>query len=175
MPGNIQISEKNSIHPPRTEILCETEVRNIEPTYRSPKKQNRSFRFGGTEFLEQNDETNLWFLFKNACFELVLILVSQEFHVDIKSLKSCRRGQQNICIARQASMYLLHTSFSIPYQEVGEFLHRDRTTIAHGCCVVEDMRDKPDFEKKIQRLEVAALAIQPLLRSLKSTSSMSSL
>ena len=97
---------------------------------------------------------------RQACFELVLILVSQAFEVEVRLLKSRRRHVQSICLARQVAMYLLHTSFSVSYREIGRFFLRDRTTISHGCSVVEDLRDDPGFDRQVEKIEAALLPLQ---------------
>ena len=39
--------------------------------------------------------------------------------------------------------------------EVGAMFRRDRTTVAHGCGVVEDRRDDPELDARIEHLEHA--------------------
>lgn len=97
--------------------------------------------------------------------ELVLAIVSKDLNVSISDLKRSSRSKANICVARQVVMYLLHTSMSCSYCEVAKFLARDRTTISHGCRLIEDMRDDDAFDQKISKMEFFALAAMNLAYS----------
>lgn len=94
--------------------------------------------------------------FKHAG-ELVLAIVSKETNVSRCDLLSASRGKANICVARQTVMYLMHTSMSCSYYEVADFLSRDRTTVSHGCRLIEDMRDDLKFDEKLSNMENFAL------------------
>ena len=39
--------------------------------------------------------------------------------------------------------------------EVGRLFERDRTTVAHACGLIEDKRDEPDFDYRLDHLERA--------------------
>jgi len=39
--------------------------------------------------------------------------------------------------------------------EVGHLFERDRTTVSHACGLVEDRRDDPDFDYRLNHLERA--------------------
>jgi hypothetical protein len=47
--------------------------------------------------------------------------------------------------------------------DTGRLFGRDRTTVAHACCVVEDRRDDPAFDRALDLLEwaVPSLASRP--------------
>ena len=100
--------------------------------------------------------------FQSKCFLLVIELVSSFFEVSVESLQGRTRGAAPICQARQICMYLLHTSLSISYPEIGELFSRDRTTISHACMVVEDLRDDCDIERNLTRLESILETIRSL-------------
>lgn len=63
------------------------------------------------------------------------------------------RGSSEISRARQTAMYLLHTSLSMPYGTVARLFGRDRTTVAHACRTIEDLRDVPASDDEIVKLE----------------------
>ncbi len=63
------------------------------------------------------------------------------------------RGSFRCCRARQTAIYLLHTNLSLTYSEIGKIYKRDRTTIAHACKVIEDLRDKPCFDDWVGEFE----------------------
>jgi chromosomal replication initiation ATPase DnaA len=52
-------------------------------------------------------------------------------------------------------MYLAHVTFGATLTEIGILFERDRTTVAHACGVVEDRRDDPDLDCKLDHLERA--------------------
>lgn len=88
--------------------------------------------------------------------DFVFHLVSVVFEVPVGRLNSSSRSIQAVCLARQVCMYLLHTVFSMSYHEIGALLGRDRTTISHGCSLVEDLRDEPAFDQKVSIVEAVA-------------------
>ncbi|MBL4892767.1 MAG: DNA replication initiation protein [Rhizobiaceae bacterium] len=93
---------------------------------------------------------------------LVVGLVSSFFEVSVESLQGRTRGVAHTCQARQICMYLLHTSLSIPYPEIGQLFRRDRTTISHACMIVEDLRDDCDIDLSLTRLESILETIRSL-------------
>lgn len=97
--------------------------------------------------------------------DLVLAIVSKDLDVSIADLKRATRSKTKICVARQVVMYLLHTSMSCSYCEVANFLSRDRTTVSHGCRLIEDMRDDEVFDQTISKMEIFALAAMNLAYS----------
>lgn len=100
--------------------------------------------------------------YQSKCFSLVVELVSSFFEVSVESLQGRTRGIAPICQARQICMYLLHTSFSISYPEIGQLFRRDRTTISHACMVVEDLRDDCAIDSNLTRLESILETIRSL-------------
>lgn len=109
--------------------------------------------------------------YQSKCFLLVVELVSNFFGVSVESLQGRTRGIAPICQARQICMYLLHTSLSISYPEIGQLFRRDRTTISHACMVVEDLRDDCDIDLNLTRLE----SILETIRSLHAGTDLSAL
>jgi hypothetical protein len=85
----------------------------------------------------------------------LLSLVAIAFDAPIKSLLGASRGPARIALARQVAMYLAHTALGISLSAVGRIFRRDRTTVAHGCALVEDARDREDFDHVLLRLERA--------------------
>lgn len=83
----------------------------------------------------------------------VVRLVACAMRTDEAEILSGRRGTAEIARARHVAMYLLHTSLSIPYGDVGSLFARDRTTVSHACRLVEDLRDDPMHDDFIARLE----------------------
>ena len=79
--------------------------------------------------------------------------VLRVFMVASTELWSGTRGRPNVAFARQVGMYLAHVTCGLSLTEVGEVFARDRTTVAHACCRVEDQRDDPAFDHALELLE----------------------
>jgi chromosomal replication initiation ATPase DnaA len=68
----------------------------------------------------------------------------------------CRMAE--ISLGRQIAMYLAHVAFGLSLTQVGQLFGRDRTTVAHACSVVEDLRDDATLDRA---LTVLTLALAP--------------
>ena len=79
---------------------------------------------------------------------------AEAFGVSTKELRMARRGSASVAFARQTAMYLGHTVYGLSFTAVGRAFHRDRTTAAHACRLVEDRRDDPGIDAIIGRLEM---------------------
>lgn len=55
--------------------------------------------------------------------------------------------------ARHLAMYLAHTGLGWPLARVGAAFGRDRTTVGHACRRVEDRRDDPAFDHRVEEME----------------------
>ena len=80
-------------------------------------------------------------------------LVASYRKVSIAELLGRDRGEAPIALARQIAMYLMHVSYGRHYAEVGQFFRRDRTTVSHACALVEELREDPDFDNGLNRIE----------------------
>jgi hypothetical protein len=76
-------------------------------------------------------------------------------------LQARTRCSADVAFARQIAMYLAHTKFGISYVDVGDYFHRDRTTVAHACQLVEDRRDDREFDDHLTRMECLMDAALP--------------
>src|SRR5262245_6316959 len=79
--------------------------------------------------------------------------LSRTFKIGSRGLWSRTRGKPAAAFARQVAMYLAHVSFGLSLTEVGHVFARDRTTVAHACCRIEDLRDDPCFDRSLELLE----------------------
>jgi chromosomal replication initiation ATPase DnaA len=75
------------------------------------------------------------------------------FGVPVEALRAPSRRSADIAFARQSAMYLAHVTLGLSYSAVGALFHRDRTTAAHACQLVEDRRDDPAIDTLLQTLE----------------------
>jgi hypothetical protein len=85
--------------------------------------------------------------------------VAQVFGVHAPELHGLTRGRAQVALARQVAMYLAHIALGQTLSETGRLFSRDRTTVAHACCVVEDLRDNPVFDRIMQLLECVVRAL----------------
>jgi len=89
--------------------------------------------------------------------------VVQVFGVGRDDLRRLSRGRAKVALARQVAMYLAHVACGLTLTDTGKLFHRDRTTVAHACGVIEDRRDDPLFDRALDLLEwaVPALTARP--------------
>ena len=90
----------------------------------------------------------------------IISAVAEERAVNAHALLQTSRGTAEIALARQLAMYLAHTLLGRTMEDVGDLLGRDRTTVAHACRVIEDRREKRDFDRAVERIESAVRAQQ---------------
>jgi chromosomal replication initiation ATPase DnaA len=84
---------------------------------------------------------------------LCLAATALEFGMDDQDIATPKRRGPLVDLARQVAMRLAHTSFGMTHTRIGALIGRDRTTVRHGCDVVEDECDDPIFAARIERLE----------------------
>ncbi len=75
----------------------------------------------------------------------------------LEDFETLRRAPSQKAYARQVAMYLAHVIFGLTLTQTGRLFARDRTTVAHGCGVVEDRRDDPVFDRA---LDIAGAALK---------------
>jgi hypothetical protein len=96
--------------------------------------------------------------------QLIDHAMSRAYGVSSHHLWSETRGSPAVAFARQVAMYLAHVSFGLSLTEVGQVFARDRTTVAHACNLVEDMRDQPCFDRSLELLEGVLRYLAPSTR-----------
>ena len=75
------------------------------------------------------------------------------FGVPAKELRRRSRRGAQAALARQSAMYLAHVVLGLTYDEVGLLFRRHRTTAARACRLVEDRRDDPAIDIRLDMLE----------------------
>ncbi len=91
-------------------------------------------------------------LSKYGC-RLSIATVSAVSCISSQEIQAVTRSTADIAIARQTAMYLAHTKFGITFTEIGIQFNRDRSTVAHGCRLIEDKRDSILFDQQVSRME----------------------
>lgn len=81
------------------------------------------------------------------------------FGVETGEIGARTRRSPRASLARQVSMYLAHVAFEMPLVRVGAAFGRDRSTAAYACHRIEDRRDDPAFDDRLDRLEESLRAI----------------
>jgi chromosomal replication initiation ATPase DnaA len=94
--------------------------------------------------------------------------VAAVFGVEIGDLGATTRGSPRAASARQVAMYLAHVVCGLSMTEVGALFGRDRTTVAHACNVIEDGRDDPELDLRLEHLERAICSLIDALFSRRS-------
>ncbi len=85
--------------------------------------------------------------------DVSIAVVSQVFSLQPGDLLQQTRGRAGVALARQLAMYLSHVVAGQTLTEIGERFHRDRTTVAHACRLIESRRDDPSFDRIVELLE----------------------
>lgn len=83
----------------------------------------------------------------------VTLCVARDFELDQGALLVPTRGAPQAAFARQVAIYLTHVCFGLSFAAVGRMFHRDRTTVAHACRVIEDRRDDRELDRRLAALE----------------------
>ena len=82
-------------------------------------------------------------------------LASRRLDVAVAEVVAPRRGTRRVALCRQVAMYLCHVQLGISMTGTGRLFGRDRTTVAHACRLVEDLRDAEHMDQLIAELEAA--------------------
>ena len=91
-------------------------------------------------------------------------IVADAFDVCTRDLTGSTRGCAKVALARQAGMYLARVSLGLTLSEASGLFGRERTTAAHACRVIEDLRDNPAFDAHLGSIELllaAAARVSP--------------
>lgn len=84
-------------------------------------------------------------------------VVAAAFDVTAQDLHLPRRGRAKVALARQVAMYLAHVGLGLTLSDAGRLFRRDRTTAAHACRLVENLRDEHRFDCLMTILEEMVL------------------
>jgi chromosomal replication initiation ATPase DnaA len=90
--------------------------------------------------------------------ECLIDIVAALFAIPSKELRQAERTAMPATRVRQIAMYVAHVLLKLSMKEVGRGFGRDRTTVAHACQVVEDLRDDGEFDHLVMVTERVALA-----------------
>lgn len=86
-------------------------------------------------------------------YHAIEALVAAAFAVPLGEVRAKSRRKAQTALARQSTMYLTHIVFGVSFTAIGSFAGRDRTTVAHACRRIEEMRENPRMDRVLSRLE----------------------
>jgi chromosomal replication initiation ATPase DnaA len=92
-----------------------------------------------------------------AC-DHVLDILAAFFNVSGRDLRSHSRCERAVARVRQIGMYVVHVTLGLTMSQVGQAFSRDRSTVAHACHLIEDMREDRDFDRIIHTVETVVRA-----------------
>lgn len=94
---------------------------------------------------------------------LAVSLVGYALEIKAERILQPSRGPRDLVRARQAAMYLTHVGLGMSLSRVAAAFERDRSTVAHACHRIEEMRDEPAFDVWLETLEQGLATIVPLI------------
>lgn len=92
---------------------------------------------------------------RRAQYNLVLSYVAAAHRTRPEFLLATSRGSKYLSDARHVTNYLAHVVYGMNFTDIGDLASRDRTSIAHGCNRVEDLRDLPQHDRALHFAELA--------------------
>jgi chromosomal replication initiation ATPase DnaA len=116
------------------------------PVLKMPKQANT---------LSNKSERRSDVLRRHAQYNLVLSYVASAHRTRPEFLLAANRGSKYLSDARHITNYLAHIVYGMNYTDIGKLAARDRTSIAHGCNRVEDLRDMPQHDRALHFAEFA--------------------
>jgi hypothetical protein len=93
-----------------------------------------------------------------ALCEGMIDIAAALYSVPSRELRRSGRSPLGVARVRQIAMYTAHTTLRVSMREVGRAFGRDRSTVAHACRMVEELRDDKEFDKLLSITERVALA-----------------
>lgn len=87
------------------------------------------------------------------CAYLAASLVAYALELKAEHILLPDRGSRDLVRARQVAMYLTHVGLEMSLSRVAMAFERDRSTVAHACHRIEEMRDEPEFDSLLDQLE----------------------
>ncbi len=87
---------------------------------------------------------------------IAIALVADSSGIATDALLNLKRSSAPVAAARQLAMYVAHVGLGLSQADVARVFQRDRTTVAHACRRIEDLRDGTSFDRRVSLLEACA-------------------
>lgn len=84
---------------------------------------------------------------------LARAIVAYAWDLPEAELAAATRRNARTAHGRQIAMYLAHVAFELSLSRVASAFGRDRTTVSHACHKIEDCRDDPALDARLDDLE----------------------
>jgi hypothetical protein len=99
-----------------------------------------------------------------AAWLLACDIASDAFGADVRVVLKTRGtvgrgGDEKTSTARKVACYLAQVVLNLPTARLAEASGMDRSSIYHNSSWVEDRKDEPSFERQVEALETALLAM----------------
>ena len=79
--------------------------------------------------------------------------VARGFEIPCGAIRAARRDRAPVVRARHVAMYLERILLELDYGTIGRRFGRHRTAIAYACRRIEEGRDDPALDDRLERLE----------------------
>ena len=84
----------------------------------------------------------------------ILKSVVLHYNFGAKDLRSGKKGERELVLARRALVFLLRRHLLMPFQEIGKFISCEHTQIMHHAALaVGEMEKGGEFQKNIEQIE----------------------
>lgn len=84
---------------------------------------------------------------------LARMMAAQAYDVPVEEIAAATRRNPRAALARQVAMYLAHVVLGMSMSQIAHEFGRDRTTAAHACQRIEDLREDPSHDCQLEWLE----------------------
>ena len=88
-----------------------------------------------------------------AACDGVIDLMAAVFSLDSRVLRAPNRSATDIARVRQIGMYVAHVTLGLRMADVATGFSRRKSTVVHACHLIEDMREAPDFDRVVAKVE----------------------
>lgn len=88
-------------------------------------------------------------------------VVAKAHRVTLSELRAPGRPRASVVWARRTAMYLQRVLFELSCEDIARRFGHHRTSVLHACRKVEDRRDEPAFDRRLERLEELILRDLP--------------
>src|ERR1035441_7137644 len=89
----------------------------------------------------------------------ILAEVAEAYHLTTAKLLDGKRTQP-IALARHVAMYLARELTSLTFPEIAEVMHRDHSSVQHGCKKIKKMlKERPIFAYELSALRARIMVV----------------
>lgn len=101
----------------------------------------------------QKEDQSAYYDEHSTKISIINELICREFGITIANLFKRTHGLAIHARCRNIALYLARTYLGLPLACVGKHYQRGRSTICAACQLIEDLRDDPVFDARIEYFE----------------------